>query len=134
MLVNARMTPLADRIRGPLQWLSMTIFIGFVAVALTANWDYFQQFAGAILGLVVVHNAIAFAGGYTTATLAKLTPQDRRSITIETGIQNSGLGLVLIFAFFGGLGGMAIAAAMWGIWHAISGLTLAALFSRTELA
>jgi hypothetical protein len=40
-----------------------------------------------------------------------LSDYDRRSITIETGIQNSGLGLVLIFAFFGGLGGMAVSAA-----------------------
>jgi BASS family bile acid:Na+ symporter len=133
MIVNARLPGLADRIRQPLQWLSMAIFIGFVALALGANWDYFLQFAGVILGLVIVHNAIAFAGGYGAATLAGLSPRDRRSITIETGIQNSGLGLVLIFAFFGGLGGMAVAAAMWGIWHAISGLTLAAAFARKEL-
>ena len=39
------------------------------------------------------------------ATLARLSPYDRRAVTIETGIQNSGLGLVLIFGFFGGLSG-----------------------------
>ena len=54
-----------------------------------------------------------------------LSAYDRRAVTIETGIQNSGLGLVLIFAFFGGLGGMAVVAAFWGIWHAISGIALA---------
>jgi BASS family bile acid:Na+ symporter len=64
--------------------------------------------------------------------LTRLSEYDRRAITIETGIQNSGLGLVLIFAFFGGLGGMAVAAAFWGIWHAISGLALAAVWSRRE--
>jgi BASS family bile acid:Na+ symporter len=55
---------------------------------------------------------------------------DRRAITIETGIQNSGLGLILIFAFFGGLGGMAVVAAFWGMWHAISGLALAQVWRR----
>ena len=66
------------------------------------------------------------------ATLAGLSAFDRRAVTIETGIQNSGLGLVLIFGFFGGLGGMAVVAAFWGVWHAISGLALAAVMNRNE--
>jgi BASS family bile acid:Na+ symporter len=45
-------------------------------------------------------------------------------LAIETGIQNSGLGLILIFNFFGGLGGMALVAGWWGIWHIVSGLGL----------
>jgi len=49
------------------------------------------------------------------------------------GIQNSGLGLVLVFNFFDGLGGMAILVAWWGIWHIIAGLTAAFIFSRRPL-
>jgi BASS family bile acid:Na+ symporter len=122
------------RLRGPLKWVSMGIFVAFVLMSLLANWSYFLQFVGLIAGLVVLHNALAFAGGYGTATLAGLSPYDRRSVTIETGIQNSGLGLVLIFAFFGGLGGMAIVAAFWGIWHIIAGFTLSTLMARKEAA
>ena len=48
----------------------------------------------------------------------------------ECGIQNSGLGLILIFNFFAGLGGMAIVAAWWGVWHIVAGLTLATYWSR----
>lgn len=132
VVVNVRRPDLAARIRKTMQRLSMAIFIGFIVLALAANWSFFLSFAGAVAGLVVVHNALALSGGYLTATLAKLSDYDRRAITIETGIQNSGLGLVLIFAFFGGLGGMAVAAAFWGIWHAISGLALAAIWSRSE--
>ena len=132
--LNAHRPELTRKLRQPLQWLSMGIFIAFVVIALAANWALFLSFAGGIAGLVIVHNALGFAGGYATATLAGLSPFDRRAVTIETGIQNSGLGLVLIFGFFGGLGGMAVVAAFWGIWHAISGLTLASLMSRTEAA
>ncbi len=60
--------------------------------------------------------------------LAKLfgsNEADTKTITIETGIQNSGLALVLIFTYFDGLGGMAIIAGWWGIWHIISGLSVA---------
>ena len=64
--------------------------------------------------LVIVHNAMALLIGNLAARTTGLSEFDRRSITIETGIQNSGLGLILIFAFFNGLGGMAVVAAFWG--------------------
>jgi BASS family bile acid:Na+ symporter len=128
--LNSRKPALTAKLRMPLQWLSMIIFVGFIGIALAANWGLFLAFAGSIAGLVIVHNALGLGGGYVLATLARLSPFDRRAVTIETGIQNSGLGLVLIFSFFGGLGGMAIVAAFWGIWHAISGLALASIMSR----
>jgi BASS family bile acid:Na+ symporter len=56
--------------------------------------------------------------------MLKLSIEDRKSITVETGIQNSGLGLLLIFNFFDGLGGMALIAAWWGIWHIIMGFII----------
>lgn len=132
--LNARRPDLTARMKTPLQWLSMGIFVSFIVLALAANWAYFLEFAGAVAALVILHNALALGGGYAAATLARLSPFDRRAVTIETGIQNSGLGLVLIFTFFGGLGGMAVAAAFWGIWHAISGIGLAALMARTPAA
>ncbi|MEQ9239438.1 bile acid:sodium symporter family protein [Roseovarius indicus] len=132
--LNTKRPEVTRRLRKPLQWLSMAIFVGFVAVALAANWTQFLTYAGSIIGLVVLHNALALGGGYATAWVTGLSAFDRRSVTIETGIQNSGLGLVLIFGFFGGLGGMAVVAAMWGIWHAISGIALASVMSRTEAA
>jgi BASS family bile acid:Na+ symporter len=134
IVLNARRPDLTARIRRPLQWLSMGIFIAFIVAALAANWGFFLSFVGAVAALVIAHNALAFGGGYLTATLAGLSPFDRRAVTIETGIQNSGLGLVLIFGFFSGLGGMAVVAAFWGIWHAISGIALAWMMARTEAA
>jgi BASS family bile acid:Na+ symporter len=74
---------------------------------------------------VFLLNAMGLALGYFAAGAAQLAQADRRAVSIEVGIQNSGLGLILIFNFFGGLGGMAITAAWWGIWHILSGLTVA---------
>ena len=134
VLLNAKKPALTARLRKPLQWLSMGVFVAFVVLAIAANCSYFLDFAGVIAGLVIAHNALAFSGDYAISTPAKLSHFDRRAVTIETGIQNSGLGLVLIFTFFGGLGGMAIVAAFWGIWHAISGIIIATLMSRTKAA
>lgn len=132
LTLNMRRPELTQRLRRPVQGLSMGILIAFIVVALLANWSHFMNLIGAVAGLVVLHNAVALAGGYSTARLAGLSVYNRRAVTIETGIQNSGLGLVLIFAFFGGMGGMAIIAALWGIWHVISGFVLSSLMARTE--
>lgn len=130
MGLNARAPGLAARLRAPMQVLSMVIFVAFILSALVANWSYFVDLAGMVAGLVIAHNALALGLGFAIATLAGVSVADRRAITIETGIQNSGLGLILIFAFFGGLGGMAVVAAFWGLWHAISGLALAQVWRR----
>jgi BASS family bile acid:Na+ symporter len=131
ILCHVRAPSLTAKVRKPLQWLSMTIFVAFIVLALAANWGFFLAFAGAVALLVILHNGLALLLGNLAARIAGLSEYDRRSITIETGIQNSGLGLILIFAFFNGLGGMAVVAAFWGIWHAISGLGLALFMSRT---
>ena len=130
VLLNVRRPDITARLRTPLQWVSMGIFVAFVVLALAANWDLFLQFAGAVATLVLVHNALALGTGYAAGQLARLSPFDRRAVMIETGIQNSGLGLILIFGFFSGLGGMVVVAAFWGIWHAISGIALAGVLSR----
>lgn len=130
--LNMKRPDITERLRTPLQWLSMGIFFGFIILALAANWGFFVQFISAVAGLVLLHNALALGGGYVTARIMGLSEFNRRAVTVETGIQNSGLGLVLIFGFFSGLGGMAVVAAFWGIWHALSGITLAKVLSRTE--
>ncbi|MBN4070838.1 bile acid:sodium symporter family protein, partial [Olleya sp. AH-315-F22] len=76
-----------------------------------------------------IHNILAILLGLMVAKLFRLSLRNQKTLAIETGIQNSGLGLLLIFTFFNGLGGMAILAAFWGIWHIISGLLLASYWS-----
>ena len=120
------------KIRKPIKILSIIIFAGFVVVALYNNFNYFLEYIHLIIFIVLIHNAVAFFSGFGFAKLMKLNQADTRSITIETGIQNSGLALVLIFGFFNGLGGMALIAAWWGIWHIIAGLSLAFFWSKTK--
>jgi BASS family bile acid:Na+ symporter len=130
MIINSRFPALSARMRGTMRIVSMIIFAAFVIGALAANWQYFLDYVGLVAGLVLLHNAVALGGGYGIAWLGGLGEYDRRAVSIETGIQNSGLGLILIFNFFGGLGGMAIVAAWWGVWHILSGFALAAWFNR----
>ena len=109
---------------------SIVFFLLFVAGALAANFNYFLEFVGMVVVAVFLHNLIAILTGYFSARAFKLPEQDRRAIAIEIGIQNSGLALILVFNFFDGLGGMAIVAAWWSIWHIVTGLTLATFWSK----
>ncbi len=112
---------------------SVFIFIAFVIFALKANWDIFLEYIGWVFLGVMIHNALALGSGYTAARIAHLEPRDVRAVTIEVGLQNSALGLALCFKFFPGLGGMAIICAWWGVWHIVSGLTLAGFWSRVPV-
>lgn len=109
---------------------SLLFFFGLIGLALWKDRDVFAAYVGAVFGIVLLHNLIALGTGFGTARLLRLSRKDVRTITLETGIQNSGLGLLLIFTFFDGLGGMALVAAFWGIWHLVSGLLVAGIWSR----
>ncbi len=134
-LLVARWQPaLVERIRKPFKVLTVVIFILVIVGALAANFSIFLDVIGLVVFAVLVHNALAISVGYGAGRLAGLPPRDRRAVAIEVGIQNSALGLVLVFNFFEGLGGMAIIVAWWGIWHIIAGLTLAFFWSRQPIA
>jgi BASS family bile acid:Na+ symporter len=120
---------MAQRMAKWLKPLSILIFIAFVAIAFALNFDIFLQVIHLVAAMVLAHNALALTTGYLVARTFSLPLEDQKTLAIETGIQNSGLGLLLIFTFFDGLGGMAIVAAWWGIWHIISGLLVAWLWS-----
>jgi BASS family bile acid:Na+ symporter len=130
MTVARHFPGFAARARQPFRILSLVVFAAFVLGALAANWDYFLGYVQRVVIGVFLLNALGLSGGYCAAWLARLPERDRRAVSIEVGIQNSGLGLVLVFNFFAGLGGMAITAAWWGIWHILSGLTLATWWRR----
>jgi bile acid:Na+ symporter, BASS family len=130
VLLRLRRPALAAKLYKPMRIVSIVFFLGFIAVAFISNLEHFAALLGVVLLAVFVHNALALTLGYGAAAAARLVERDRRAVSIEVGIQNSALALVLIFGFFGGLGGMALVAAWWGIWHIIAGLTVATVWSR----
>ena len=143
-LIFAHYHPNATKhITRPAQLISILLFFGMIIASLTQVLTSLEQEVGVYMSIlcafiiVIIHNASALTAGYLGGTLAKVSDPDRRSLTIETGIQNSGLGLVLLFnaAIFPPdqwehIGGMVIITALWGVWHIISGLTVARLFNR----
>lgn len=133
MWMNHLRPILAQRMAKILKIGSLLFFILLVLIALYNNRTVFMEYVFYVFWIVLLHNLVAFTTGFSLAKLFRLSQENIRSITIETGIQNSGLGLLLIFTFFDGLGGMALLAAFWGIWHLVSGLLLAGFWSSKPI-
>lgn len=123
---------MASKIEKVLKPASMVVFIILIFIAFSQNLDIFTNYIHLVLLLVVFHNVFAFIIGYYTAKGFGLNDADTKAISMETGIQNGGLGLLLIFGFFEGLGGMALLAAFWGIWDIFSGMALATYWGRKK--
>ena len=126
------------KIAKPLQGLSVMLFVGMVIVSFAQNFQIFIDNIFYVFFIVMLHNAVALSTGFFGSKLAKLPKNDIKSLTVETGIQNSGLGLILLFnpvifppeTWHGHYGGMLFITAWWGIWHIISGLGIAYYFRR----
>ncbi len=135
IFINHKFPGFTSKIVKPIKQLSIFIFIAIVVLALKNNFNFFLQAIKYIFLIVLIHNALAVITGYSLGKVFKRPLIDRKTIAIETGIQNSGLALVLIFnpKIFPPemeLGGMAIIAAWWGIWHIIAGLLMAGYWTK----
>lgn len=132
LLINYKRPELAQRIHKGMKIFSLIFFSAFVIYAISINISHFSGYYKELSLVVITVNLLAYLAAYYISAAFKLSEPDRRAVSIEVGIQNSGLGLVLIFNFFNGLGGMAMVAAFWGVWHIFSGLVLSAYWSKRK--
>ena len=141
MLCSRYFPGITKKISRPTQYLSILLFLVMVIASFSQNFQLFITHLHYICIVVLIHNACALATGYFGAGAAKLPMKDRKTLTLEVGIQNSGLGLILLFnqhifppeIWHGCYGGMLLITAWWGIWHIISGLTVSYLFKRAKM-
>lgn len=139
MFVGMKFPKLVRKVDKTVQAASVIFFVGFIVAALAGNFSIFLKYIHLIFFIVLLHNGLAFIAGYFVPRAMRVSEINCRSISIETGIQNSGLGLALIFnpRIFPpelNLGGMAFIAAWWGVWHIVAGLLLAFYWRRRPIA
>ena len=137
ILTSQYLPKVAEKLKKPMQWFSIIFFVAMVVLSFWSNRVAFLQCIEYIFLIVLVHNLLALLTGFSVGTVFKVPKADRRTLTIETGIQNSGLGLALLLgtSIFAGLpphGGMLVITAWWGVWHIISGLSVSGLFLLSD--
>lgn len=124
----------AAKVVGPVSFAALGAII---VLGVAGNWSIFVAYIGVVLVAVFLHDALALGLGYGIGRAFRLPGDSVKAMTFEVGIRNAGLGLLLVFAYFDGLGGMALVAAWWGIWDIIAGLAVAVLWkarSRERVA
>jgi BASS family bile acid:Na+ symporter len=122
----------AIRWRRPLRHVSLLALATFIVLGLYRDRALLNAAILLPFAIVVLHNGLGFLLGDLTARGFQLQAPERRAITVEAGMQNAGLALGIIALQFDGELGMVVLASLWGIWHLISGLTLAWLWRRGE--
>jgi len=135
MWFSNRFSKITKRILKTVKISSIIVYLIFIFGAIFANIEFIPIYVLPIAVYTLFLNSQTLLTGYLIATIGRTSKKDRRTLSIETGIQNSGLALVLIFnpKLFNGNGGMAFMAAWWGIWQMISGIGLALILSRIKL-
>lgn len=118
----------AERVRKPLALFGAFLLAGVVIHGTIDFWPVLIASWALIMGPVILHNAVAFGFGAGVGRLLGASIARRRSLTIEVGIQNTGLAIVVIIAQLQGLGGAAAIAAVWGVWHLFSGGAMVGLY------
>ena len=130
--VSQRFPALTAAIRKPLGNFSLLALLAFIALGLVRERQLLNAQIVPQLVIVVLHNAAGLMLGWLCALAFRVAEADRRAIMIEGGMQNSGLALGIIAVQFNADLGMVIIASLWGIWHIVSGLTLAVLWRRKD--
>ena len=132
LTVAHRWPAVTARIRKPLGNFSLLALLAFIAAGLVSQRALLTPQILPQFLIVVLHNASGLLLGYLCALAFRVAERDRRAIMIEGGMQNSGLALGIIAVQFNADLGMVIVASLWGIWHIVSGLTLAMLWRQKD--
>jgi BASS family bile acid:Na+ symporter len=132
MLVAAKAPDVAERIKRRTTILGVSVLVGVIIYGIAYFFPVLFPALPLLGGVVVLHNAVAFATGALAGRVLSRNPATRRALTFEIGIQNSGLALVILLSQLKGLGGAAAIAAVWGVWHLIAGGLLTLFFRRFD--
>lgn len=129
-VVNRYFARFAARATESLPLVSTVAIVAIVGAVVSANAQRIMTSGLLILLVVVLHNVTGYLLGYAAARLTKLGPSQCRAISIEVGMQNSGLATSLATVHFAQYPLAAIPGAVFSVWHNVSGALLAGFFRR----
>ncbi|MBO7581842.1 MAG: bile acid:sodium symporter family protein [Bacteroidaceae bacterium] len=110
--------------------ISSIVIAMIVAIVIGANANKLLAGGLVILIVVVLHNLCGLGLGYLIGRLLRLTEPKQRAISIEVGMQNSGLASSLATIHFAAYPMATIPGAIFSVWHNISGALVARLYTR----
>ncbi|WP_180001042.1 MULTISPECIES: bile acid:sodium symporter family protein [Acinetobacter] len=114
--------------------ISVIAIVAIVAAIIAGSKAQILQSGLLILGVVALHNGLGYLLGYWASRIFKLAEIDCRAVSIEVGMQNSGLGVALAATHFAASPLTALPSAIFSLWHNISGPALATYWAAKSRA
>lgn len=119
-----------DRVVDVLPMISMTGILGVMTAVSASNVDNILTSGLIILLVVILHNLLGYATGFLLGKIFKFNLADTKTISIEVGMQNSGLATALAVQHFEPV--TALPGALFSVWHSLSGAVLANVFGKLK--
>lgn len=104
-----------------------------VMIVIAANAHKLLAGGWIVILVVMLHNILGLTVGYLIGLLLKMTPAKRRAISVEVGMQNSGLASSLATLHFAAFPMATVPGAIFSVWHNISGAVVARFFARRKM-
>ena len=130
ILIAWRRPSVSERARKIVEPAALTLLLLIVIGGLAGQFGTFIDYVGVVAVAIILQNALSLLVGYGTGRATRLPEAGVRAMTLELGLRNTGLALVLALGFFGELGGVAFVAALWGLWDVITGLAISTWWRR----
>ncbi len=133
LVVNHFFGKFTEKAAKALPLVSTTAIVMIVAAVVSVNSDRLKTVGGLIVVVVMLHNLLGYLTGYLVAKALRLDTTKCRAISIEVGMQNSGLATSLAATHFAQYPLATVPGAVFSVWHNISGALLAAFFNRRSM-
>ncbi len=130
LAVNRFWGQFTERLIKILPLISTTAILMIIASVVSANSARLMTVGVLVVAVVICHNLLGYTAGYCIAKLLRMDTAKCRAISIEVGMQNSGLASGLAAAHFAQYPLAAIPGAVFSVWHNISGAFLAGFYKR----
>ena len=130
LLINRLFGKYTQRIRDSLPLISVAAICLIVAAVVSHNSEKIMSTGLIIFVVVILHNLLGYLFGYLIGVLFKMDLPRKKAVSIEVGMQNSGLATTLAGSAFPNLTMATVPGAIFSVWHNISGAMLAGWFNR----
>jgi BASS family bile acid:Na+ symporter len=131
VVINTYFGQHLERIKPVLPVLSVLTIVIVIAIVTALNVDNFKELTFLVVIAVVLHNLLGLAAGYFITRGLGYDSQTARTLAIEVGMQNSGLGTALAVKYFGAAA--ALPGALFSVWHNLSGALLAQYWRSKDI-
>ena len=130
MLINHFIGEKTERVKDLLPTVSVTAICLIIAAVVSHNSEKIMTTGAVIFVIVILHNVLGYLCGYLIGVLFKMDMPRKKALSVEIGMQNSGLATTLAASAFPDLAMATVPGAIFSVWHNISGAILAGIYRR----